>query len=142
MHIGAFQARQIVPYLENSLVGHVSLGRVIVLGPRLVATTDPFQADLVRAAQEDYILAAKEKAKLEIELEAVQRRRTALPWEFEELEELYRIISSDSKLLPRLAIRAVLVFSVIFLLLKWRNDGLESVAGCLLMPLVCATGLK
>ena len=94
----------------------------------------------IRATQQDWGDAAQEKEKLEIELDRVRRQQQGLPWEFEELDELYKLIQSDENFVLRLGARAAVALVLVSLALRWRADGLESVAGCLLMPLVCATG--
>ena len=92
----------------------------------------------VRSAREAQASAAAEKAKLEAELRSVQRAREGLPYEFEEIEELYRLLWGDEDFAKRFGARAAVALLVTWLLLRWRSQGLESVAGCVLMPLACA----
>ena len=94
----------------------------------------------VRSAQDDWVEAAKEKAKLEIELEGLRARKGRLPYTFEEIEEVYRMLQSDERLVWVLLARAALALALVSLLLRWRTEGAGSVAGCLLMPLACAMG--
>ena len=95
----------------------------------------------VLAAKLDLDEAAEEKASLEAELAEVQRARS-LPYAFEELDEVYRLLElvGPQRVAFLVLSRAALAYAVVSLLLRWRNDGFESVAGCLLMPLVCASG--
>ena len=91
------------------------------------------------------------------------RLKQQLPYEYEEIEELYHRIAADesfgasgitiarrktwSERAPllfatgaRLAVRLSLVAVCLWLAFRWRTQGLESVAGCLLMP-VTSQGL-
>mmetsp|Transcript_32642 Transcript_32642/g.106783 ORF Transcript_32642/g.106783 Transcript_32642/m.106783 type:complete len:180 (+) Transcript_32642:3-542(+) len=66
------------------------------------------------------------------------RLKQQLPYEYEEIEELYHRIAADESFGARLAVRLSLVAVCLWLAFRWRTQGLESVAGCLLMPVICA----
>ena len=97
----------------------------------------------VRAAREEADSAADEKARLQAELDGIRRlspeKRLSrrLPYEYEEIDALYKLIADDETFVRRLAVRACLAILVLSLLLRWRTQGFESVAGCVVMPLVC-----
>ena len=94
----------------------------------------------IRSAQEEVSAARQEKARLEAELAALQQQRR-LPYAFEEIDELYRLIEKmDGQATWVLVGRAALVACTASLLLRWRNEGFASVVGCVLLPLACATG--
>ena len=94
----------------------------------------------VRAAKQDREAAADEKAALQAELAELQEARR-LPYEIEEIEEIYRLLTNlDRSTAWKIAGRVVFAVVFVSLLLRWRTDGLQSVAGCLLLPLACATG--
>lgn len=93
----------------------------------------------VRAAKEEVDLAAEEKQALEEELAALQRARRD---PFEQLDEIYELLAArldrDTVLLS--GGKALFAVALLSLAFRWRTDGPGSVAGCLLLPLACATG--
>lgn len=109
--------------------------------PMADALADLLSAEAVReAARLDVEAAAAEKQRLQEELAELQRQKSQLPWQFEELDELQaRIFNSDDDALPlKLGLRAAGLLLLVSLLLRWRTGGLEELVGCLAMPVVCA----
>ena len=97
----------------------------------------------VRMAREQADAAVDERARLQAELDDIRRLKLEnrfkkrLPDEFEEIDALYKLIASDETFVRRVAVRVCLTVVILSLLLRWRTQGLESVAGCIAMPLVC-----
>jgi hypothetical protein len=83
------------------------------------------------AAREDVAL-----AKAELEEIAGDRERRKLPYDFEEINEMQRLISKPGSVAQALQVAAG---SLAFVLLvrAGAQGGAEGVAGCALMPVVC-----
>ena len=75
-------------------------------------------------------------AKAELEEIADRRERLKLPYEFEEINEMQRLISKQGSIAQALQVAAG---SLAFVLLAraGAQRGAEGVAGCVLMPVVC-----
>ena len=119
-----------------------------------MAQSEVWDAELaLLSARQERLAAMEAKARLEDELEELERERSELPrvklpYEFEEIEAVQRYISdADNSGFKSVAVAAAWAPSVLALglvlvqlLLRWRTDGPEGAAGCLLVPLACITG--
>ena len=99
------------------------------------AKAEKWQAELsARTMQKS---ARQDMTRVQTELDELQRKdERALPYEFEEIEEIYRIISQPGFTAKALRTAAVLLLLVL-LVRAWSMRGPEGVAGCALMPIVC-----
>ena len=94
----------------------------------------------VRVARIDQQKASDEREKLLAELGDSAEAKKRLPYSFEELDEVYRLAQDNPSVLYLLLARLALGVTIVALLLRGRVEGAEGVAGCLLMPIACATG--
>ena len=83
------------------------------------------------AAREDVA-----RAKAELEELAGARERLKLPYDFEEINEIQRLINKPGSVAQALSVAAASL-ALVLLVRAGAQGGAEGVAGCALMPVVC-----
>ena len=89
-------------------------------------------------AMAELLLAEASVAAARSELDAANRQKAALQAELEEVQQQQN--SLQRKRLSDAVVLALAIAALISLAVRWQESGPASVAGCLLMPLVCASG--